>query len=369
MKMTTWKKTLALLLVLVLVLACTACGSKKVSNEDIDLNSMSLEEIEEKAKENGHIESVGMPDTWANWGETWDELEEVYGITQNDTDMGSAEELALFEAEKDDATKDIGDVGMRFGPVAIEMGVAKPYKTSYWDEIPDWAKDEEGNWIVAYFGTTCIMVNDTMVDEAPTSFQDILEGDYKVSIGNVVSAAQSQNAVVASVFAMGGDLSNVQPGIDFWKTLAEQGRLDPGDNRSARWESGEIACAVMDDYNALAYRDNSIAANPDYSFSIAIPTDGAVKVGYSTILNAYSKNIYAAALAREYILSDEGQINLAKGYATPIRDVELPADLMAKRIPAEQYANAIALTDFTLWEEASAQIAELWQEEVLPLIQ
>ena len=32
------------------------------------------------------------------------------------------------------------------------------------------------------------------------------------------------------------------------------------------------------------------------------------------------KRPYAAALAREYILSDEGQINLAKGYARPIRD-------------------------------------------------
>ncbi len=363
------RKILVITLVLLLAFASLACKAEEATQETVDLNSMTVEELVAKAKENGgHIESVGMPDTWANWGETWDELEQVYGITQNDTDMGSAEELAMFEAEKKDATKDIGDVGMRFGPVAVEMGVAIPYKTSYWDEIPDWAKDTDGYWMVAYMGTTCIMVNNTLVDKAPTSFQDILEGDYKVSIGNVVSAAQSQNAVLASVYAMGGDLNNIQPGIDFWKTLAEQGRLDPGDNRSARWESGEIACAVMDDYNALAYRDNAMVANPNYSFSIAIPTDGAVQVGYSTILNKYSKNIYAAALAREYIFSDEGQINLAKGYATPIRDVELPEELVAKRIPAEQYANAIPLSDFTLWETASAKLAEMWQEEVLPLI-
>ncbi len=43
-----------------------------------------------------------------------------------------------------------------------------------------------------------------------------------------------------------------------------------------------------------------------------IPSDGSVISGYTTIINKYAKHPNAAKLAREYIFSDAGQINLAK---------------------------------------------------------
>ena len=89
---------------------------------------------------------MGMPDTWANWVGTWDDIEEKYGITQADQDMSSAEEIAMFKQEGTDGTKDIGDVGQQWGPTAEAEGVTLKYKTSYWDEIPDWAKDDVGDW-------------------------------------------------------------------------------------------------------------------------------------------------------------------------------------------------------------------------------
>ncbi len=88
----------------------TRC-SEESTKTAVDLNSMTIDEITEKAKEDGEINSVGMPDTWANWIETWNEIEENYGIKHTDTDMSSAEELAIFANEASDATKDIGDVG------------------------------------------------------------------------------------------------------------------------------------------------------------------------------------------------------------------------------------------------------------------
>lgn len=35
--------------------------------DNTDLNSMTLDDITAKAKEEGDVESVGMPDSWANW--------------------------------------------------------------------------------------------------------------------------------------------------------------------------------------------------------------------------------------------------------------------------------------------------------------
>ena len=37
------------------------------------------EEAIAKAKEEGDVESVGMPDSWANWGLTWQDLNDKYG--------------------------------------------------------------------------------------------------------------------------------------------------------------------------------------------------------------------------------------------------------------------------------------------------
>ena len=261
--------------------------------------------------------------------------------------MSSAEELAIFKNEANDATKDIGDVGQSFGPVAMEQGLTLPYKTSYWDSIPDWAKDEDGNWIIGYYGTITFITNKDLVKDAPTSWQDILEGDYNVTIGDVSVATQAQSGLLSAAIAFGGSESNIQPGLDFFKKLAEQGRLDMGDTSVARLEKGEIEVAVLWDYNSLGYRSQ-------------------IQSGYCTIINAYTKHPYAAALAREYILSDEGQINLAKGYARPIRDdVVLPDDVKAKLLPDEQYKNARFIEDQEAWDNSVANLASSWQEEVI----
>jgi putative spermidine/putrescine transport system substrate-binding protein len=331
----------------------------------IDLNALTLEELIEEAKADGEVHSVGMPDTWANWGQTWQDIEATYGISHTDTDMSSAEELALFEAEKANATKDIGDIGQAFGPVAVEQGLSAPYKTSYWDSIPDWAKDEDGNWIIAYYGTMSMLVNADLVDQVPESFEDVLSGNYMVSLDDVTKANQAQNAVLSAALAYGGSESNIDPGLNFFRQLAEQGRLDKGELSLARMEKGEVAVAFLWDYNALNYRDQFLATNPDANYVVNIPKEAAVQSGYTTIINAYSTRPYAAALAREYILSDAGQINLARGYAKPVRDVVLPDDVQAMMIDNAQYANARLISDMQAWDETTKALGQRWQEEVI----
>lgn len=347
----------------------TGCAEESTQT-DVDLNSMTIEEITEKAKEDGEINSVGMPDTWANWVETWTEIEEQYGIKHSDTDMSSAEELALFANEANDATKDIGDVGQSFGPVAEEQGVTLPYKTSYWDSIPDWAKDDDGDWIIGYYGTITFITNTDLVEKAPTSWQDVLEGDYTLTIGDVSVATQAQSGLLSAAIAFGGSESDIQPGLDFFKTLAEEGRLDMGDTSVARLEKGEIEVAVLWDYNSLGYRSQIMQNNPNANFEVSVPTDEAIQSGYCTIINAYTKRPYAAALAREYILSDEGQINLAKGFARPIRDdVVLPDDVKSNLLPDDQYTNARFIEDQEAWDQSVSDLATSWQEEVVAYAQ
>jgi putative spermidine/putrescine transport system substrate-binding protein len=142
-----------------------------------------------------------------------------------------------------------------------------------------------------------------------------------------------------------------------------------GELSLTRLEKGEVAVALLWDYNALGYRDQFTQNNANANFEVCIPSDGAIQSGYCTVINAYTKHPYAAALTREYILSDEGQINLAKGYAKPVRsDVVLPDDVKAKLLPNDQYSNARMVTDYTAWGETTENIATLWQEEVIAYI-
>lgn len=343
-----------------LVLLLAACGSP--ANEDSTASEDdSLETIKEKAKEEGEITSVGMPDTWANWIETWDEIETEYGITQTDTDMSSAEELAKFESEGENGTADIGDVGINFGPLAVNKGLTAPYKTSYWDEIPGWAKDDEGHWLLSYTGTIAFITDKQNVDETPTSWEDVANGNYNISVGDVTKATQAQFAVLAAAMANGGSETDIQPGIDYFKQLAEEGRLTSADANLANLEKGEIDVAIVWDFNGLNYRDQIDTDR----FDVTIPTDGSVMSGYTTVINKNAPHPNAAKLAREYILSDEGQINLAKGYARPIRDVELPEDVQTKLLPNEAYENVKQVEDHEAWDQTAIELPQLWQQEVL----
>lgn len=354
------KNIVELLAVISLFVLLTGCGSKKVETAE-GSSEVTVEMITEKAKKEGKVISIGMPDTWANWGESWQDIEKKYGITHTDTDMSSAEELAKFESEGKKATSDIGDVGISFGPLAKKKGLIIPYKTTYWDDIPDWAKDKDGYWLLSYTGTIAFMTDKNNVDKAPKSWKELLNGKYKVSIGDVTKANQAQFAVLSAAIANGGDEKNIQPGLDYFRKLAKAGKISTVEPNIANLEKGEIEVAILWDFNGLNYRDKIDPTR----FEVSIPTDGSIISGYTTIINKYAPNPNAAKLAREYILSDEGQINLAKGYAKPIRSVKLPEDVQSRLLPDSEYKSAVPVKDNNVWDETAAVLPELWQSEVL----
>ncbi|GAA3609955.1 extracellular solute-binding protein [Gibbsiella greigii] len=323
--------------------------------------------LEQAAKQEGAVNSVGMPDSWANWKDTWKDLQEKYGLQHRDTDMSSAQEIAKFDAEKNNATADIGDVGAAFGPIALQKGVTQPYKPTTWDQIPDWAKDKDGHWALAYTGTIAFIINKQQVKDVPHSWADLLKGTYHVTIGDVSTASQAASGVLAATYAMGGDEKNLKPGLEFFGKLAKAGRLSLTNPVIASLEKGEVQVGVVWDFNGLNYRDQIDPTR----FEVLIPSDGTITSGYTTIINKYAKHPNAAKLAREYIFSDAGQINLARGYARPIRaeHLTLPDDVKAKLLPAEQYKNAHPIADPAAWEKSAKLLPRLWQENVIMFMQ
>lgn len=344
--------------------AAAESEASEAADGAVDLNALTLDEIIEGAKAEGHVESVGMPDSWANWGLSWEGLEAEYGITHADTDMSSAEELQMFATEGENGTKDIGDVGFAFGSQAIEQDLVQGYKTSYWDSVPDWAKAEDGKWMVAYTGCTTFLTNTELVSDVPTSWADVKAGDYTVALGDI-NGGTAQAAVIASAYAFGGSLDNLDPAFEFWTELAEAGRINTLDILQANFESGEVSMGVIWSYTAIPYKEQI----SQYAMEATIPSDGSIMSGYASVINKYAPHPYAAALAREYIFSDAGQANLAKAGAIPTRtDVEIPEEIQEATFKQADYANAIPMEDAEAYAAACEEVVTRWNEEILPLL-
>jgi putative spermidine/putrescine transport system substrate-binding protein len=322
------------------------------------------------AQEENAIVSYGMPPEWANYAEMWETFTTTYGIaTWEDTDMGSAIQIAKFLVEKDNPVADIGDIGILFGPAAVQFGVCAPFKNDTWDEIPDWAKHPDGLWATMYYGNLAFWVNTDIVEPVPRTWQDLLQPEYAglVTIDDPRTAAQGNSAVIAAAFANGGDETNVEPGLAYFKQMNDVGNLNPIGLELERVRTGETLIGVGWDYLGLAWRDELVN---EVELEVVIPEDGSTVGPYVSIINKWAPHPNAARLMRNFILSPEGQQiyakGYAKGYATPILpSVELPEEIRAKRPPPEAYAAVRPIENWPAAVASSQLIADRWAIDVL----
>jgi putative spermidine/putrescine transport system substrate-binding protein len=323
----------------------------------------SLAELERAARAQGRVASVGMPDDWANWRGIWADLRRLYGLEHVDSDMSSAEEIAKIEAERANASVDIGDVGFEFGAIARSRGITRPYKPTTWAQVPEWAKDADGHWALAYTGTIAFAVNTKRVKAVPRSWRALFDSNARVLIGEVGRAAQANAGVLSAAIALGGDETRLAPALAAFAPLAKQHRLVTANAQPALMERAEADVFVLWDFNALSYRDKIPNAG---DYEILIPSDGSVTSGYTTIINRNAPHPEAAMLAREYIFSDAGQVQLARGNARPIRadHLALPEDVRRRLIDGKQYAKARAVRP-QVWTEEVRKLPRAWQREVM----
>ncbi len=358
----------------VLASALEACGTTTTSTSNVNLaGPIALSTLESKAKSEGQLQAIGIPPEWADYKDILAGYSSHYGIPiayQAEAEYSSAQELEVFANSKHHPHGDIGDVGFKFGPQAIQQGLITPYKHSYWNDIPDNLKDPNGYWCTEYWGTQALVINTDKVKTPPTSFKDLLNPAYKNMVGIDGDPRQANDAFIAvysAALANGGSPDNIQPGIDFFKQLKQAGNFTAARANIANMTTGEVAIGIMWDYLGLGFRDQ-LAGKPN--LSVVIPSDGSVAGPYVSIVNKTAPHPYAGRLWIEYIFSDEGQLFFLKGYAHPVRynvlnaAGKIPADLSAKLPAAEQYANVKFIVDPTQLANAATAVTNGWPSVV-----
>lgn len=355
--------------------ACGSTGSTSTTPATApDLTGpVSMDTLVSNAKKEAKLEAIGIPPEWANYKEILQSYSSQYVTVeyQAEAEYSSAQELEVFMKSKTHPHGDIGDVGFKFGPKAMQQGLVTPYKHSHWADIADNLKDPNGNWCTEYYGAQAFVINTDIVKKPPTSFKELLSGSYKNMVGIDGDPRQANDAFIAvytAALARSGSLDNIQPGIDYFADLKKSGNFTAARSSLANITKGEVAIAVMWDYLGLGFRDQ-LAGKPH--LQVLIPSDASIAGPYVSIVNKTAPHPYAARLWIEYLFSDEGQLAFLKGYAHPARYQKLvdagkiPADLAAKLPAASQYTNVKFVTDLTKLDAASTVVGQNWQSQVL----
>jgi putative spermidine/putrescine transport system substrate-binding protein len=271
------------------------------------------------AKAEGKLNVIALPSNWANYGTIIKDFTAKYGIKVNseNPEGSSQDELNAIKQLKGQSTApDVIDVGGSFTATAEQDGDLAPYEVSTWSSIPAAAKASNGAYYADYGGYIAIGYDTAKVKTPPTSFKSLLNPIYKNQIaidGNPTETGSAFAAVYAAALANGGSLSNIAPGVAYFKQLKSVGNFVPVEGTPATVQSGQTPILIWWDYLAA-----SEVAPVDKNFKIVIPTDAQYAAYYYQAVSKYAADPAAARLWEEYLYSAEGQNLWLEGAARPI---------------------------------------------------
>ena len=279
------------------------------------------------------------PPQWADWASQLKSIKKNLGYSIPHDNKNSGQTLSQLLAEKSSPVADVAYYGVSFGIQAGEKGVVTPYKPKHFNEIPEGLKDPDGKWFTIHSGTLGLFVNKDALGgkPVPSSWKDLLKPMYKGMVGYLdpSSAFVGYAGAVAVNRAMGGTLDNFDPGINFFKELANNKPIVPKQTSYARVLSGEIPILFDYDFNAYRakYKDKANVA-------FVIPTEGTVIVPYVMSLVKNGPNPNKGKKILDFIMSDTGQKVWANAYLRPIRASAMSKEAASKFLPSSEYARS-----------------------------
>lgn len=351
--------------------AATAASSAAPASEApmAEMCGITVEEIAAKAKEEGKVNLIALPDTWANYKGILESFRTTYGIEAPvaNPDASSADELTAIKTLRGQPDMpDAIDIGPSFTEQAAAEGLIEDYMTTNWTEIPDNLKDAEGAWVGSYYGIMSIATNATLVPNVPRTWADLTKPEYKGMVtlnGDPREAGAAFAAVVAAALANGGSYDDIMPGIEYFAGLKQSGNLQVIDVTEAALLSGDVPIALDWSYNFPGLQGK--LAEAGFDVQVVIPGDGLYGSYYAQSVVSDPVHPCAARLWMEHITGNEGALGYLEGGAIPARYAAMDAaglitEEMKANLPTAEQIAQISFPTAEQTEAMKAAITENW---------
>ena len=318
----------------------------------------------EAAAKEGMVVSFDTGPTWANWGTMFKRFKQRYpDVEMAYNDLGSGATVVALEKARNRPQADTAYYFAGSAVTAAEKGLLAPFKPVNFEKLPDVYRQPQGEWFVIHQLTIAFLVNTNLVKNIPQSWQDLLKPEYKNSIVYLDPRTTGQGQVLtfAANYAAGGDMQNVQPGIEYLAKLHRAGNVlrVEGTTPYAKFIKGEIPIWIGYENDGLKakYKDGMGDA-----IAVVLPEEATVAAPYAISLVKNGPNPNAGKLWLNYIMTDEGQTTFAEGFVRPsVPGVKMPPDI-TDRFPA---APQLRPLDLYKAAERKTEINDGWTKEVL----
>jgi putative spermidine/putrescine transport system substrate-binding protein len=202
------------------------------------------------------------------------------------------------------------------------------------------------------------------VKTPPTSFKSLLGPEYKNMVaidGNPNETGSAFDAVYAAALANGGSLSNIAPGVSYFKELKAAGNFVPVEGTPATIESGQTPILIWWDY-LLA---SEVPTSSVKDFKIVIPSDAQFAAYYDQAISATAPDPAAARLWEEFLYSTEGQNLFLEGETQPIEMQAMIANgtinkTAEAKLPPVPGSGALSFPTTAETNAAGAVVAQQW---------
>jgi putative spermidine/putrescine transport system substrate-binding protein len=318
------------------------------------------------AKQEGTLNVIALPPTWANYGAILSAFTAKYGIKINSAlpDGTSQQEVDAVKTENGTAkAPDVLDVGQA---VALaNTTLFAPYKVSTWSAIPGAQKDASGLWYEDYGGYMAVGYSSKF--GTITSLNDLLGSKFKNSValnGNPTSANAALNGVMMANLAQGGTASNIADGVSFFQKLKAAGNFSPVSATGATIKAGTTPVVFNWDYlNLPSYVGVS-------NWKVFVPQGVALGGYYTQAINKSAPHPAAARLWEEFLYSQAasgGQNLWIEGGARPVEQPTMASNgsinaTAAAKLPAVT-GSPVFLTQ-TQNTDAANYLAANWAKAV-----
>lgn len=284
-------------------------------------------------------------------------FEEKYDVDVELVGLGTGELITRIQAEAENPQADIlwGGVVESYIPISDYLD---SYESPEIPNLVDGAWDADTfKWYAFDLEPMVMIYNKSMVETAPTRWDDLLKEEYK---GNIATAdpVQSSSAfgVIQSIIAAYGQEDD--GGYEFLAKLVPQldGKMTSGSSAVYKGVAdGEYAIGLTYEEAALKYIDSGA------DIDVVYPEEGTGILISPVAIVKGAPNLENAKLFVDYVIGQEAQSQLAGVFRrTSRKDIELPDTFTSTdSIPKANYSTDWVVEhteEFnTIWEDLITQ--------------